>query len=702
MGPVMNKNLSNLMPTFSTAGIWVPNGVSDPITHNQVAIANAFYSPIDLSNGRTGLVLDGWSYSGFGTTQTFYPVNAAILEQDDTGALSIATGKYLTDPTTDGAGSVNVADFNGDGWADIFLAAHNESPFVAKASTVYLSNAGGTFDKVTLSDRVEAHDARVGYVNGIPTVFAASFDGDPNPYYQYSGGQFTVTPTPNSDTVNKTIQGNRFPVASIDTIAVANVYQDSAPEVVVGDLANGPGYPFVAGKPFSIAVYRLTDYTTDTSNGAPLAVLTPYFTNKPEYAGVSSYLGPGQSHTHRVWTDDFNHDGRTDILAGVSLWPAALSKLQMFQNTSVGNTVSFADKTDYLGSGYSTATQEVDYSMQIVDIDGSGINSYLLAGSLSPGRNAEQNNYILLNDGTGMLHVYMHDEFQVVGDQVNAYVAKTTGVTYGFQPRFIEYLTPDKTINLVAEVPIYANTAKGFVLQHDFVNVPLQLNPAVDYTGSIYITDRNGSSLIRTWAGNDTIGSANASVSATRIDGGLGTDTATYSGKQSDYVIAQVGQTTLSIRGSGINDTLSNVERLKFSDKLVAVDIEGAAGQAYRLYQAAFHRPPDKEGVSYWTNQLDHGDSLKSVAENFIISNEFKATFGDPAALSNSKFLDVLYTNILGRPPEASGKAFWQGQLDQGLSRATVLALFSESPENVKIVGSAIQNGITLDPHYLT
>ena len=49
----MNKNLSNLMPTFSTAGIWVPNGVSDPVTHNQVAIANAFYSPIDLPNGRT-------------------------------------------------------------------------------------------------------------------------------------------------------------------------------------------------------------------------------------------------------------------------------------------------------------------------------------------------------------------------------------------------------------------------------------------------------------------------------------------------------------------------------------------------------------------------------------------------------------------------------------------------------------------------
>lgn len=69
---------------------------------------------------------------------------------------------------------------------------------------------------------------------------------DPNPYYQYFKTVY-CDPTPNSDTVNKTAQGNRFPVASIDTTAVANFNQDSAPEVVVGDLANGPGYPFVAG-----------------------------------------------------------------------------------------------------------------------------------------------------------------------------------------------------------------------------------------------------------------------------------------------------------------------------------------------------------------------------------------------------------------------------------------------------------------------
>jgi hypothetical protein len=36
--------------------------------------------------------------------------------------------------------------------------------------------------------------------------------------------------------------------------------------------------------------------------------------------------------------------------------------------------------------------------------------------------------------------------------------------------------------------------------------------------------------------------------------------------------------------------------------RAVALDVDGAAGQAYRLYQAAFDRAPDKNGLGYWIN----------------------------------------------------------------------------------------------------
>ncbi len=189
-----------------------------------------------------------------------------------------------------------------------------------------------------------------------------------------------------------------------------------------------------------------------------------------------------------------------------------------------------------------------------------------------------------------------------------------------------------------------------------------------------------------------------------KIYGGDGRDTAEYRGTVSNFTITLDNDhaTVVDKTGSQGRGTVVEVERLKFADTIIALDTDGNAGQAYRLYQAAFHRTPDKAGLSFWVNQLDHGTSLSSAAGNFITSNEFKAAFGNPGSLSNSAFLDVLYTNILGRAPEASGKTFWQGQLDQGFSRAGALASFSESPENVKLVGSAIQNGITLDPHYLT
>jgi Ca2+-binding RTX toxin-like protein len=48
--------------------------------------------------------------------------------------------------------------------------------------------------------------------------------------------------------------------------------------------------------------------------------------------------------------------------------------------------------------------------------------------------------------------------------------------------------------------------------------------------------------------------------------------------------------------GSSTN-TLTNVSRIQFSDNVLALDVQGNAGNAYRLYQAAFNRTPDNEVV---------------------------------------------------------------------------------------------------------
>jgi hypothetical protein len=105
-----------------------------------------------------------------------------------------ATDKYVSSDVISGANSVIVADFNGDGKQDIFLPAHNESPFLAMPSTLYTANAAGGFDKTVLADKVMAHDAELSLASTVPTVFTATFGpGDANPVYAFSGGALQET-----------------------------------------------------------------------------------------------------------------------------------------------------------------------------------------------------------------------------------------------------------------------------------------------------------------------------------------------------------------------------------------------------------------------------------------------------------------------------------------------------------------------------
>lgn len=144
--------------------------------------------------------------------------------------------------------------------------------------------------------------------------------------------------------------------------------------------------------------------------------------------------------------------------------------------------------------------------------------------------------------------------------------------------------------------------------------------------------------------------------------------------------------------GSFVGIFLDGVERIKFSDKSVALDIDGNAGQAYRLYKAAFDRTPDKEGLSFWIAALDKGASIDSVAQAFVVSSEFKTLNGQNP--SNLSFASSLYQHVLGRQPDQSGLDFWVNQLNNGLSKSQVLYNFSESAENKIALTGQIQNGI--------
>lgn len=175
------------------------------------------------------------------------------------------------------------------------------------------------------------------------------------------------------------------------------------------------------------------------------------------------------------------------------------------------------------------------------------------------------------------------------------------------------------------------------------------------------------------------------------VDGGAGLDTVAFQGARSDYTIRTNGLIREVVNASG-TDQLGNVERLQFGSSMVAFDVDGAAGKAYRIYQAAFDRKPDAGGLGAWIHVLDHGTSLETVAGGFLASEEFAKLYGSNT--TNHEFVTRLYENVLHRPYEQGGYDHWMLVLGNGLSRAVVLATFSESVENKAQVIGAIQDGM--------
>ena len=174
-------------------------------------------------------------------------------------------------------------------------------------------------------------------------------------------------------------------------------------------------------------------------------------------------------------------------------------------------------------------------------------------------------------------------------------------------------------------------------------------------------------------------------------------DTVVYAGQlRVDTPVELQADATLLVTKPGGIDTLISVERVKFDDGTLALDFEGNAGQAYRLYQAAFDRVPDTEGLGYWIGRLDSGTtSLKAVADSFLQSPEFVKTYGTQETVSNAQFVELLYRHTLDRNYEQEGFDYWVERLDGGhTNRADLLAFFSESDENVASVSPVVQNGV--------
>jgi Ca2+-binding RTX toxin-like protein len=325
-------------------------------------------------------------------------------------------------------------------------------------------------------------------------------------------------------------------------------------------------------------------------------------------------------------------------------------------------------------------------------------NSFLTFDALPDwnwSRSGVTNNGITYSNGSQQTITLTGTFNATTGDSISGKISEVTLTQGGNQVFKIAGLDLDAATlaNLVDNVSD-ARQAFAYLLGgNDTINGTAMRDQLYGYAGNDTIQAGGGDDLVVGGPGNDS------------IDGGAGIDIVRYSGSIADFKIERTSDGGVSItdlKGDNGVDVLHNVETVEFADKVfLPVDVNGASGQVFRLYQAALDRLPDPAGMNYWQAQMANGGKLDSISQAFIQSAEYQKLYG--TGHTNAELVGEYYQHILGRAGEKAGIDFWAGVLDShAATGAQVLAAISDSPENVQHSVALIGNGLVLDAPIMT
>ena len=150
-----------------------------------------------------------------------------------------------------------------------------------------------------------------------------------------------------------------------------------------------------------------------------------------------------------------------------------------------------------------------------------------------------------------------------------------------------------------------------------------------------------------------------------------------------DYWFSDADITALQSIWGVENDPILNADG---SDLKAIIDqvtgMDDVSGVIFRLYNAAFARLPDPDGLSNWINANETCSfSYEQTASEFIDSQESINLYGSNQVDTN--YITTVYNNVLDRDPDSAGLSHYEGLLGSGeMTRAKMMFAFSESPEN--------------------
>ena len=491
-----------------------------------------------------------------------YPISGNTSANAQSGMLTLGTGLAVYSslsssfiPSTTHPRNVFYADFNNDGKTDIFIADHGwDAGNYPGAQNQLILSSGTAW--INASSRLPqqndfTHCAAIGDING---------DGNQDIFIgdvPTSGTSIKASIAWGDGTGRFTNSNLALPseIANASTIFYAaqlvDLNLDGLPELIIGNSGS----------------------TTNQTNQSII-----YWNNKGAYSDsnrtllANGYFGVKNEQILDIQAADLDQDGSKEIVMVstqnnpfYSGW--ALQVLKQVNGSYVDVTANaFGSSISNEGIPGSSASSAWLTFIKLIDINADGnidivfdrMQAYNVSGY-------GQRPVAYLNDGFGHFEAILASDVLSLNSNNQQFFSGRARVFYG--------------ANGLTWVSEYTSKGNVYLTELDATTKLPDISKITGTDNADRITANNLNNLLNGKGGNDT------------IDGGSGFDTAVYSGTSASHTIT-IGTTSSTVVDKTANrdgtDTLTNIERLQFTDKNIALDLAPtqSAGQTALLIGA--------------------------------------------------------------------------------------------------------------------
>jgi hypothetical protein len=640
-----------------------------------------FIESTDLNqDGMKDVILFGFTFPNKVVT-TAIPQGSIFYWGSNSGTYSQPTTGSISLPSTTHPREIAYADFNNDGKLDIFLADHgwDTAPFPGGQNQLILSSTSGwAISTLNLPNRNDfTHSTTVGDINndGNIDIFLGNVDTSGSHYgasilFGDGTGHFSESTT----AVPSEIRGPiRFYAAQL-----ADLNRDGWVDLIIGNSGDAHN-----SKSQSIVYWN--------KNGN--------FENSNSIALPNGYFGAKNEQILDIQSGDVNGDGMKDLVLlstqNNPFYDGWSVQILSNQGGTFQDITSQALGNNIYSMGTPNQVKQMPWIafLKLVDVNKDGALDILFDSVQSYGfASPESQPLIYLNDGFAHYSPIFANDVLDLNTTYKEFFAKASsfvnenGVSwvnyFSYQDSiYFRELLPSKPLPKVTSIT--ATTGADAVIGNELDNTLFGLS---------------GNDLLVGGLGNDII-DGGSGIDTVRVDDQYGSKEArNYSlGKLADgsWNVSFIGPNIAIYPPPATNgtDKFVDVERLRFTDKSFALDLDGNAGKVAKIIGSVLGSASvsNPTFVGIGLNYLDKGMSYPELGELAL-----KAV----GATTNDAVVSTLWKNVIGTEATTAIKAPYIKMLNEGMKVGDLVVLAADTSfntTNINLVGLA-QTGIEYIP----